>query len=574
MENPADIKILVVDDNPADRLILETILRQQRHQVVSADNGIEALELFEKEQPGLILLDALMPGMDGFEVAERIKGQVGEDFIPIIFLTSLQDADSLARCLDAGGDDFISKPYSSLILRAKINAFTRMRTMNNTLLAQRDQISAHNRTLIREQEVAKRVFDKVAHAGCLDASNIKHSLSALSVFNGDVLLAGVNALGNLMVFLGDFTGHGLDAALGAMPLAQTFYSMIDKGYSHRDILEEINKKLNEVLPVGVFCCGLLAEINFYECTVKVWNGGLPDCVLYRPETGEITILKSKHLPLGVLSANQFNGQSDIYDVQENDRLYLWSDGIHEAENVAGEMFGEQRLYSLFKSNSDPDKLFHEVNHAVKQFVGAGEQGDDISVLETTIVTPENFKATREVHEETNFIGPSDWSMSYILNPDTLRVFNPLPLMLNVIMQVPKLRAYSGQIYTILTELFSNALEHGILQLDSVAKDSTEGFSHYYQVREERLNQLTEGAIRFDLHYKGCSKGGSLIIDVVDSGKGFDYGSLNLINAEQGDYSGRGVYLVAKLCSSFEYRGKGNEVRAVYSWGEGYHEVDE
>ena len=573
METPANIKILVVDDNPADRLILETILRQQKHNVVSADNGLEALNVFQQEQPDLILLDALMPGMDGFEVAERIKSQVGEDFIPIIFLTSLQDADSLARCLDAGGDDFISKPYSSLILRAKINAFTRMRMMNHTLLTQRDQISAHNRTLIREQEVAKRVFDKVAHAGCLDASNIKHSLSALSVFNGDVLLAGVNALGNLMVFLGDFTGHGLDAALGAMPLAQTFYSMIDKGFSHRDILEEINKKLNEVLPVGVFCCGLLAEINFYECTVKVWNGGLPDCVLYRPESGDITILNSKHLPLGVLSASQFNSQSDIYDVQVDDRLYLWSDGIHEAENEAGEMFGEQRLYDVFKQNETPDLLFKEVNKAVSRFVGASEQADDISVIETVIVTPENFKASHIVHEEANFSGPNDWSMSYVLNPDTLRVFNPLPLMLNVIMQVPKLRAFSGQVYTILTELFNNALEHGILKLDSLAKDSTEGFSHYYQIREERLKQLTEGTIRFDLHYKGCSKGGSLVIDVVDSGGGFNYQGLDL-NAERGDYSGRGVYLVARLCSTLEYMGDGSQVRAIYSWGEGCEQVDE
>ncbi|MCR8921660.1 SpoIIE family protein phosphatase [Dasania sp. GY-MA-18] len=565
MLTPAVIKILVVDDNPTDRLVLETILRKQGHQVVSADNGLTALQLFQQEQPDLILLDALMPGMDGFEVAERIKKQVGEDFIPIIFLTSLQDADSLARCLDAGGDDFISKPYNSLILRAKINAFTRMRAMNHTLLTNRDQISEHNRMLIREQEVAKRVFDKVAHVGCLDADNIKHSLSAVSVFNGDVVLAGVNALGNLMVFLGDFTGHGLDAALGAMPLAQTFYSMIEKGFNHQDILVEINKKLNEVLPVGVFCCGLLAEINFHEGTIKVWNGGLPDCVIYKPASGELSLLKSRHLPLGVLPASQFNSRAEMYDVHVGDRLYLWSDGIHEAENHRGEQFGEQRLFDVFQNNSRPESLFNEVNAAVNQFIGASEHTDDISVMEITLVSPENFKASHVLTQDSSFAGPDKWSMSYELNPDTLRSFNPLPLMLNVIVQVPMLRTFSGQIYTVLTELFNNALDHGVLKLESATKNSSEGFSHYYQSREVLLQNLQAGSIRFDLDYQGGRKGGALIIDVVDSGDGFDYQNLGLAGGDV--YSGRGVHLVAKLCSTLEYRGRGNAVRAVYSWGE-------
>ncbi|WP_019530400.1 fused response regulator/phosphatase [Dasania marina] len=565
MDTLAVIKILVVDDNPTDRLVLETILRKQGHTVVSADNGLDALTVFQQQQPDLILLDALMPGMDGFEVAERIKSQVGEDFIPIIFLTSLQDAGSLARCLDAGGDDFISKPYNSVILQAKINAFSRMRTMNRTLLTNRDQISLHNRTLIREQEIAKRVFDKVAHAGCLDASNIKHSLSAVSVFNGDVALAGVNALGNLMVFLGDFTGHGLNAALGAMPLAQTFYSMLEKGFSHKDILVEINKKLNEVLPVGVFCCGLLAEINFHERTVKVWNGGLPDGIIYKPESGELVALTSQHLPLGVLAAADFNGRAELYDVRVGDKLYLWSDGILEAENSQGKQFGEQRLYEVFKANTIPDNLFAEVNWAVNQFIGATEHVDDISVMEITQVTPENFKGSQPPVLEQEVSGPNNWTMSYVLNPETLRAFNPLPLMLNFIMQVPMLRVFSGQIYIVLTELFNNALDHGILKLESVVKNSTEGFSRYYQIREALLQDLQAGSIRFELHYQGTRKGGSLTVEVIDSGEGFDYSRLGL--GGKGVYSGRGVYLVAKLCTELEYRGRGNEVRAVYTWGE-------
>ena len=224
------VKILIADDSDTDRFLLHRILKKQGHNVVLAADGVEAVEVFKQERPGIVLLDALMPHMDGFEAAEKIKQLAGEEFIPVIFLTSLQEAGSLARCLDAGGDDFLSKPYNSVILKAKINAFERMREMHRTLSHQRDEIFAHNSRLLREQEVAKRVFDKVAHAGCLDAANIQYALSPIAVFNGDVALAGVNPAGDLMVLLGDFTGHGLDAAIGAMPLAQSFYSMLEKGF--------------------------------------------------------------------------------------------------------------------------------------------------------------------------------------------------------------------------------------------------------------------------------------------------------------------------------------------------------
>ena len=89
-----------------------------------------------------------MPRKDGFEAARLIKQSAGEQLIPIIFLTSLSDAESLAKCLEAGGDDFLSKPYNPVILKAKINAFNRTRHMHMTLQQQRDQIVDHNRHML------------------------------------------------------------------------------------------------------------------------------------------------------------------------------------------------------------------------------------------------------------------------------------------------------------------------------------------------------------------------------------------------------------------------------------------
>jgi len=252
---PADkiLRILIADDNDSDRLILQTIVRKEGHTVYTACDGQEAIDAFKEKSPDLILLDALMPNIDGFQAAKTIRELAGEDFVPIIFLTSLKDAASLADCLDAGGHDFLSKPYNRIILKAKIQAFARMRRLHETVQAQRDLMTKHHDHLLHEQELAKVVFDNIAHTGCVDAPNIKHLLSPMAVFNGDLILAARKPNGGMFVFLGDFTGHGLPAAIGAMPVSEIFYGMAQKGFSLQDILREINSKLKGILPIGVIC---------------------------------------------------------------------------------------------------------------------------------------------------------------------------------------------------------------------------------------------------------------------------------------------------------------------------------
>ncbi|WP_313431609.1 response regulator, partial [Pseudomonas sp.] len=163
------LTVLVAEDSAVDRLLLAQIVRRQGHRVFTAENGEQAVALFAEQRPQLVLLDALMPVMDGFEAARQIKTLAGEALVPIIFLTSLSEEDALVRCLEAGGDDFMAKPYSAVILAAKIRAMDRLRRLQATVLEQRDQITRHHHHLLNEQRVAKAVFDKVAHSGCITA---------------------------------------------------------------------------------------------------------------------------------------------------------------------------------------------------------------------------------------------------------------------------------------------------------------------------------------------------------------------------------------------------------------------
>lgn len=558
------LSILVADDSAIDLMILETILRKDGHEVFTATNGREAVNSYREFRQAIVLMDALMPEMDGFEAVRRIRELAGETLVPVVFLTALTDTASLLKCLEAGGDDFLSKPYNRVILQAKIKAFNRMREMHATMQAQRNQIAHHHALIVQEQKVARQVFDNIAHSGCLDASNIRYFLSSMAIFNGDVLLAAMTPAGNMMVLLGDFTGHGLPAAISAMPLVTTFYGMVPKGFSLQDILCEINSKLKHTLPVGFFCCAVMIEVNFSQRQLCVWNGGLPDAVLHHAANGEMQHFRSTHLPLGVLNEQQFQVGCEYVNVQPQDRFYMWSDGLHEAMNSAGEMFGEERLLQLFVGPS-AETRFDRILQEVSLFTGTENKQDDVSLFEIIMSAPLDPGG----HERPDFKTLSgrllQWTMDFEIKPATFKIFDPLPLLLKILMEVPGLQGSATSLYTILAELYSNALEHGILKLNSATKQQPDGFATYYQLREARLQQPHENAgITFSFVCVADAKGGRLVIRVRDSGDGFDHAH-TLATGHAKQWSGRGLYLLSKLCSNIIFHGKGNDIEVHYLW---------
>ncbi|MCF7202754.1 ATP-binding SpoIIE family protein phosphatase [Pseudomonas oligotrophica] len=540
-------------------MLLSTIVSRQGHRVLTAANGLEAVALFEQERPQLVLMDALMPVMDGFEAARAIKAMAGDELVPIIFLTSLSENEALVRCLEAGGDDFIAKPYNPIVLQAKIKALHRLRRLQATVLEQRDLIARRNQQLLDEQRAAKAIFDKVAHAGGLDIPNVRYRQSPRALFNGDLLLAAQAPAGQMFVLLGDFTGHGLPAAIGAMPLAETFYGMTAKGHASGDILRELNGKLKQILPVEMFCCVALLDIDFHRRVLRVWNGGLPDGYLIRADGSRIA-LRSRHLPLGVLAPAKFDGHCETYPLQDGDRLLLLSDGVVESRNARDELFGEQRLLEVLE-RSAPEQLFDRIEQALAAFHGQAQ--DDLSLVEVTIGEPPP-RATPSLAApfEPRAL---DWVAEFELRADSLRTANPLPLILQVLLQTQPLRPRAGAIYTVLAELYSNALEHGVLALDSAIKRDATGFAQYYELRRQRLADLRHGHIRLRLQVHGDEAGGCLRIGIRDSGAGFDVVRVLAEDYRPAGLGGRGLRLVRQLSDSLEHDGADGLI-VEFRWG--------
>lgn len=562
------LRILIADDNQSDRMILNAILTRQGHEVITAEDGAQAVEAFEQQRPQMVLLDVLMPNMDGLEAARRIKSAAGEDLIPVIFLTSLSDAESLASCLEVGGDDFLSKPYNRVILRAKINAFQRMRDLHQSLQQERDRTDQRNRQMVHEQALARRVFDNIADRGCLGADNIRFEASPMSIFNGDVLFASPKPSGGMHLFVGDFTGHGLPAAIGALPLSEIFYGMTIKGFAISDILREMNRKLQGILPTGFFCCAAMVDLNLRSGHAEVWNGGLPTAWILRHD-GTQDELPSRHLPLGILPVERFSAACERHSLELGEHMLLATDGVIESSNTEGEMFGEARAVAAIDQRSSPCEGFDCLREAVHGFGEGVVSEDDITILDVALVSESAlWELEQEVVPDTGS-GPEQWRLQYELEDRTLAQFNPVPLLLHVCMEVPGLRLVSGDVYTIIAELFNNALEHGVLRLPSGLKDSPSGFSHYYSERERLLRELDRGWVSITLDHRAHDDGGGgdLLVTVADSGPGFELQEgVSSLGHEQ--LSGRGIALVQALCDNLGWNDVGNCVQAKYVWRTG------
>jgi class 3 adenylate cyclase len=155
MREPA--RILVVDDNPANLEILETRLARQGYEVITAKDGDEALSVARAQTPDLILLDVMMPGKDGIQVCRELKADAGLPFMPIILVTAKADAVDIVAGLDAGGDEYITKPVDHAALVARVRSILRIKALHDVVQEQAGRLEEWNRTL--EQRVAAQLAE-------------------------------------------------------------------------------------------------------------------------------------------------------------------------------------------------------------------------------------------------------------------------------------------------------------------------------------------------------------------------------------------------------------------------------
>jgi serine phosphatase RsbU (regulator of sigma subunit) len=258
-----------------------------------------------------------------------------------------------------------------------------------------DRLSEINQELARQQELIEQERELAAHVhqsltsgSDTDISNITIWTKPVSGFSGDLILTVRGPDRRVYLLLGDFTGHGLPAALGAVPAAQIFLSMARKGIDIETITSELHTRLSSLLPVGYFCCAALVCVDTLVGNLWVVNAGLPPLLLKRRADDAVIEFASKYTPLGVGDAPAQPGQAAHTMVADGDSLLLYTDGLIELTNPHDEQWGMERLLSLVAEERAGGSSIARLQQECEAFAQDAPADDDISVIEFRAGAPE------------------------------------------------------------------------------------------------------------------------------------------------------------------------------------------
>ena len=143
------LKVLVVDDSRTMRMATRVVMERLGMEVLEAEDGERAIERFREERPDMVLIDVRMPGMDGFEVVRELRNLCGTDWVPIVFVSAIEQEHGVEKAIEAGGDDFLTKPVSPVVLESKIRALRRLEGMRRELVAISERLQEANEQLGR-----------------------------------------------------------------------------------------------------------------------------------------------------------------------------------------------------------------------------------------------------------------------------------------------------------------------------------------------------------------------------------------------------------------------------------------
>lgn len=548
-------KILIVDDIEVNRKLLrQTLLTIDEYIIIEASGGNEAVEQYRNEKPDLILMDVMMPGIDGCQATAMIKEDMGSDYTPVIFVTALNEATSLVDALEAGGDDYISKPFNIDVLTSKVKASLRVRELTQQITKQNQQLSRLNQHLKDEHELIDYFFESAIQQSFLDEKIIRYHMSSLSTFNGDILFVERGPEGGLYLIIGDFSGHGLTAAMGTLPVAMIFFKMVSTSAAVSDIAREINRQLYKLMPSRMFFAATLIELSAQGNILSVWMGGMPEiyCLSSKGQLKEI--IHSQHMPLGILNDEEFDAATQIISIEENDKIYLYSDGVIEATNDKDELFGDERLSRILTSAES--NCFDRILNELQQFTGSTNQDDDITLVELSCC---ELPAV-EPPEPVTDAGLLPWNISVSLSADDMRSLDPVGKVSEIVNSMPAMARHKGILHILLSEMYSNALDHSILGLESQTKSDEDNFLDYYVYRDEKLLNLQGAQIDFEFRFVPAINNNRLYIKITDNGKGFQ-GKEPVSSDEV--LHGRGLSIIENFCDEVVFNDDGKSLDVSY-----------
>ncbi|QUX91863.1 hypothetical protein CYL31_10710 [Marinomonas sp. A3A] len=375
------MKLLCVDSEPVYREIISLCAEKEGVTVKSVASYEEALIAFESYDPDIVTLDVIMKGGSGYDLVQKLKALSGSRFVPMIFLASHTADSVMDKCFKAGADDFIPKPFNEVLFNIRLKTHMRHVELMKEMYRKNKALTYYQTMIEREHEMAHHVLDHIQTRSEKNSEQVAITRLSAASFNGDLALVKTRSDGARLVFVGDFTGHGLPASIGALPVMQTFFDAVDDLLCVNELAVRINRILFSILPDYMFCAGYLILMT-PGGDIAYWGGGMPNAFIRR-SNGSVDYLQSNHMPLGILSGSEFEADLQSNKLNAGDTLIIVSDGVLELKNCHDEMLGDNQARVII-SNAYAEKSLISAQQITErklaEYLGESEQLDDITLV--------------------------------------------------------------------------------------------------------------------------------------------------------------------------------------------------
>jgi sigma-B regulation protein RsbU (phosphoserine phosphatase) len=373
----SESRILIVDDTRANIDILVEALRNDYKLSVAVDGGA-ALRSVEKSPPDLVLLDIMMPDVDGYEVCRQLRAREATRELPVMFLSALEDVKNKAQGFEVGGNDYLTKPFEVLEVKARVRS----------LLKAKAYADAVREAMARDLRIAREI-----QMGILPAN-----LAALTKGTGleiDAVIEPAREVGGdlyevlrvsdrrVVVALGDVSGKGIPAAL-FMAVSMTVLRTLARQIAEPDeILRRLNDELAEENPRGMFVTVQCLVFDLEQNRLSCAGAGHHQLAVVSPGRAPRLACPSSGRPAGLMPFNPI--ERETLPLEPGDTFVLFSDGVSEAMNPEEAFYGEDRLLATLASCSGatPNEIVNRVLTDVRTFAAGAKQSDDITVLAAT-----------------------------------------------------------------------------------------------------------------------------------------------------------------------------------------------
>ncbi|HEV8310482.1 MAG TPA: SpoIIE family protein phosphatase [Methylomirabilota bacterium] len=367
-------RILIVDDTKANIDLLASALKGE-YRLSVALSGEAALRVVDKTPPDLILLDVVMPGLDGFEVCRRLRENKATRDIPIMFLTALDEVSSKTQAFEMGGTDYVTKPFEMLEVKARVRSLLKAKAYNDAF---REMVASELRIARNIQSSAlPREFEPLAAGTGLEVHAVMEPAREVGGDLYDVLrLPG----GRLFAVLGDVSGKGIPAAMFMMVTTALLRVAARDGLDAPALLARLNDQLCADNPTSMFVTLTCAAVDGAAGTVRYAIAGHTAPVLLTAG-GQARLLGGN---LGTIAGVEpgLAFPSAAVELAPGDTFVLYSDGVTESFEPGGRAFGESGLLAALQGvrAASAREVVERLLAAVRAFAAGDEPSDDIAIL--------------------------------------------------------------------------------------------------------------------------------------------------------------------------------------------------